>query len=579
MIKVENLSYWFPQKDLYNKISFTIEENQHCAFIGVSGSGKSTLAELIMDPEKYMFDGKIEIEPSCRIGYVSQFSQLDRNDNLTVFQYMAEKSISLQNEINNICTEMETSTDIEPLLEKYQIALDAYDAIGGDDFENQINKKLNLSDLMKHRDLKLSQLSGGEFKLIQIIKEMLNTPDLMIMDEPDVFLDFENLNSLKNLINSYKGTLLVITHNRYLLNHCFNKILHLENMELQEFDGNYINYNFSLLQTKIELQELAHYDTEEFERNEILIEKLREAAAINSDAAIGKYVNARVKIQERLQARRIKEPFIYINQPNITLSTDKVEENTIALTVNNLNLSFEETLLENVSFEINSTDKVVIIGPNGSGKTTLLREIYKNNNEAIKFNENIEVGYLSQLQKEVLNDSKTISDEFFDSGFKSYDEISNCLVNYGFDKDIIHEKVGSLSSGEKNILQLARLSKSNANMLILDEPTSHLDTYSQVALENAIKNYNGALLMVSHDFYSVVNSMDYVLIIEDKKLRKMSLRKFRKMIYDTHFDKDYLALEQKKQELELKIESALRQNNFESAKLICEELEEVIKQF
>ena len=114
----------------------------------------------------------------------------------------------------------------------------------------------------------VSELSGGEFKLIQVIKEMLNSPDLMIMDEPDVFLDFENLNSLKNLINSHKGTMLIITHNRYLLNHCFNKIIHLENMELQEFDGRYIDYNFSLLQTKIELQELAIADDEEIERNE-----------------------------------------------------------------------------------------------------------------------------------------------------------------------------------------------------------------------------------------------------------------------------------------------------------------------
>ncbi|EQB87908.1 hypothetical protein M918_06715 [Clostridium sp. BL8] len=138
-----------------------------------------------------------------------------------------------------------------------------------------INKNLNLANLNKCKDLRISELSGGEFKLIQVIKEMLNSPDLMIMDEPDVFLDFENLNSLKNLINSHKGTMLVITHNRYLLNHCFNKILHLENMELQEFEGSYIEYNFSLLQTKIEMQELAIADNEELERNEKLIRKTK----------------------------------------------------------------------------------------------------------------------------------------------------------------------------------------------------------------------------------------------------------------------------------------------------------------
>jgi ATP-binding cassette subfamily F protein 3 len=244
MIKVDNLSYSFPQKDLYNNISFTLEDGQHCAFIGTNGSGKSTLIDIIMDPEKYMFDGKLEMYPNCRIGYVSQFSQLDEIKEITVFEYIGEEFIKLQNEITSICTEMETSSDIDSLLEKYQQTLDAFDAINGNDFENIINKNLNLANLIKYKDLMISELSGGEFKLIQVIKEMLNSPDLMIMDEPDVFLDFGNLNSLKDLINSHKGTMLIITHNRYLLNHCFNKIIHLENMELQEFDGSYIDRVF-----------------------------------------------------------------------------------------------------------------------------------------------------------------------------------------------------------------------------------------------------------------------------------------------------------------------------------------------
>ena len=214
MIKVENLSYSFPQKNLYNNISFTLEEGQHCAFIGTNGSGKSTLIDIIMDPEKYMFDGKLEIDPNCRIGYVSQFSQVDKTREMSVFEYIAEPFIKLQEEIASLCEEMGTSDDIETLLEKYQVALDAFDAIDGDNFENNINKKLNLANLTNHRDKMISELSGGEFKLIQIIKGMINNPDLLIMDEPDVFLDFEHLNSLKDLINTHKGTMLVITHNR-----------------------------------------------------------------------------------------------------------------------------------------------------------------------------------------------------------------------------------------------------------------------------------------------------------------------------------------------------------------------------
>ena len=353
----------------------------------------------------------------------------------------------------------------------------------------------------------ISELSGGEFKLIQVIKEMLNNPDLMIMDEPDVFLDFENLNSLKNLINSHKKTILVITHNRYLLNHCFNKIIHLENTELQEFDGRYIDYNFSLLQTKIELQEMAIADEEEIARNEELIKILREKATYNADASRGRALKARVKIQERLEANRIKHPFVDIKQPYINLETNnEIEEEIIALKTDNLGISFDEVLLQNVNFEIKSNDKVAIIGTNGVGKTTLLKQIFKNNNDAIKIDENIKLAYLSQMQSEVVNESNTILQEFYDVGFETYGEIRRYLGRYGFSSDILTQKIESLSGGEKNILQLAKVSASKANMLLMDEPTSHLDIYSQMALEKAISNYKGAILMISHDYHFIVNN-------------------------------------------------------------------------
>lgn len=342
MIKVDNLSFSFPQKELYKKISFTLEEAQHCAFIGTSGSGKSTLIDILMDPDRYMFDGILEMDQTCRIGYVSKFSQPDKTKDASVFEYIGEEFIKIQNEITSICTEMETSSETDSLLEKYQLALDAFDSMGGNDFENNINKKLNLANLIKQKDIKVSELSGGEFKLIQVMKEMLSSPDLMIMDEPDVFLDFENLNAMKNLINSHKGILLVITHNRYLLNHCFNKIIHLENMELQEFDGRYIDYNFSLLQTKIELQELTIVDDEEIKRNEILINKLRKNATYIADVSKGKKLKARVKVQERLEARRIKAPFVDIKQPDIRLDIGHEIEDTIILNVNNYSVAFRK---------------------------------------------------------------------------------------------------------------------------------------------------------------------------------------------------------------------------------------------
>lgn len=577
MIKVENLSYSFPQKNLYNNISFTLEEGQHCAFIGTNGSGKSTLIDIIMDPEKYMFDGKLEIDPNCRIGYVRQFQEIDKTKEITVFEYLAEDFIKLQNEITAICTEMETSSDIETLLEKYQEALDAFDAINGDDYENMIDKKLNLIELIKSKDLMISELSGGEFKLIQVIKSMLTNPDLLIMDEPDVFLDFTNLNALKNLINSHKGTTLIITHNRYLLNHCFNKIIHLENMEIQEFDGGYVEYNFSLLQTKIELQELAAADTEEIERNDEIIDRLRELASENAEQFRGKTLRARVKFQERLEKRRIKAPFVEIKEPNIIFVTaNEIEEKT-ALKVTDYNLAFDEVLLEDVNFEIKSTDKVALVSSNGTGKTTLFQEIFKNNNPSIEIDKDTKIGYLSQLQGQTLNYSNTIAEEFFDLGFKTYDDIKEYLAGYNFDEELLNQKIGTLSGGEKNLIQLAKLCEVGADLLLLDEPTSHLDTYSQIALEKAIKNYKGAILMVSHDYYTIANCMDYVLLIEDKKIRKININHFKDIIYANHFNKDYLKIEQKKKSVETNIELALRDNNFILAKELSEQLEKLVK--
>ncbi|MHA7582891.1 ABC-F family ATP-binding cassette domain-containing protein [Paenibacillus vandeheii] len=577
MIKVDNLSFSFPQKELYKDISFTLEEGQHCAFIGTSGSGKSTLIDILMDPERYLFDGKLEIDPDCRIGYVSQFLQVDKTKEMTVFEYIGEEFIKIQDEITSIYAEMETTSDMDSLLEKVQFALDAFDSMDGDNFENTINKQLNLANLMKLKDLSISDVSGGEFKLIQVMKEMLNRPDLMIMDEPDVFLDFENLNALKKLINSHKGMLLVVTHNRYLLNHCFNKIIHLENTEIQEFDGRYIDYNFSLLQTKIELQEIAVAEAEEIERYDHIIDNLREIATYNSEASRGRALKARVRFQERLEARRIKAPFVDIKQPDITFGIDHEIEDTVVVNVHDYSVSFDELLLENVNFEIKSTDKVAIIGPNGTGKTTLLREIFKNNHDSIEINADVKVAYLSQLQGETLEDSNTILNEFIDAGFKTYDEIRSYLSNYGFEGEILDQKIESLSGGEKNLLQLAKISASKANVLLLDEPTSHLDTYTQIALEKAIEEYKGAILMISHDFYSVVNGMDYVLIIDDKTIRKMSMEEFREMIYASHFNRDYLETEQKKKSVEMKIELALKDTNFEFAKVLVDELEEIIK--
>ena len=577
MIQVEKLSYSFPTKDLYKKVSFTLEDGQHCAFIGSNGTGKTTLVDMIIDPEKYIYDGKIIKSDECRIGYVNQFSKSEKDQEMTVFEFLSERFVANQEETAKVCEEMAVAEDLEPVFARYQELMDLFQAMDGDNYESNIKKQLYLVGMTNHENTAISALSGGEYKLLQVMKEMLQQPNLLIMDEPDVFLDFENLNGLCARVNSYKGTLLVITHNRYLLNHCFNKILHLEDTDIQEFDGNYIDYNFALLQKKIELQEMVAEEQEEIARAEKMVERLRAEATKMSIASLGRTVHAKQTYLDRLKARAIKEPFVEIRLPKITLPEVEVaEEAANVLTVTDYEVAFDETILENVSLELKAGEKVAIVGANGTGKTTLLRDIFKNANPAIKIADDVEVGFLSQLHGEMLDESKTVYEEFEALGFETKGEIAAYLAEYCFEADTLTQKIGQLSGGEQNLLQLAKISVSKANLLLLDEPTSHLDTYSQIALEKAIEEYKGAVLMVSHDFYNIVNVADYVLFVDEKCMRPMRIRSFRKKIYENHFSKEYLELEQKKKELETRVSAALKAKDFKTAKKISEQLEEVI---
>ena len=577
MIKVQNLSYSYPQKDLYKKVSFTIEDDVHCALIGTNGTGKSTLLDLLMHSEEYLYDGKIVIDNTDRIGYVSQFSQLDPKEDMTVFQYISDEFVKHEQKLFEFYKEMESAVDLEKIFEEYQKELDEWNAIDGESYEINIKKQLKLANLQKLEEQKISSLSGGEFKLVQVIREMMLSPRFLIMDEPDVFLDFEHLNALKNLINAHKGTLLIITHNRYLLNHCFNKILHMENMDVQEFDGTYTEYNYELLATKIDLEEVAASEQAEIDRQSKILQKSRARATQMDNASLGRAVHARQTLVDRLKARKTKAPFVDIKQPEIYfgLENEVADENILELT--DYSVAFDEQLLEHVNFEMKPSEHVAIVGNNGTGKTTMLREIFENKKDTIRISEDAKVSMFSQITGSLYDDAKTMIEVFEEKGFSTKSDIENYLKNYGFEGETLEQKVSELSGGEKDLFQLAVLSLKNANFLLLDEPTGHLDVYAQIALEQAISEYKGAILMVSHDYYTVANCMDYVLFVEDNTVRRMSNRKFRQMIYANHFDKDYLLLEQKKKETETRIQQLLQKNEFEEAKVMMESLEDCIK--
>ena len=578
MIQVEQLSFGFTAKDLYKDISFTLEAGQHCALIGSNGTGKSTLAEILIHPEDYLYDGKIVRDENCRIGYASQFSVGDKFQDRTVFEFLSERFTSLQKDIEAVCAAMTEAEDLDALYEQYQQLLDQNEAMDGDHYESKIRKSLAVAGMSDLAETKLADISGGEYKMMQIMREMLLAPNLLVLDEPDVFLDFGNLGGLAQLINEYQGTMLVITHNRYLLNHCFNKILHLENGDLQEFDGTYSEYRCSILREKLALKLQNIEEQEEIARTQELVDILRKRATEKVNPVIGRSVNAKQSQLDRLVARQIKAPFIEIREPEIVLPEVNVEEaaeKKPVLTITDYQVSFEEDLLENVSFQIFAGEKAALIGANGTGKTTLIRDILQNDHPAIHIDENTKYACLSQLQEEGLDEEKTVFETLQDGGFATREDVRHCLAQYCLQEECMDQKVSKLSGGEKNMLQIALLAASDAQLLILDEPTSHLDLYAQTALEKAIADYEGTVLMVTHDFYLAAGCADYILLVDDHTVRRMRTRKFRKMVYDKYFDSAYLETDRKKQELEAAITTAFKKNDLAAVDKLCGQLEEL----
>jgi len=578
MITAKNLSFGFPQRELFWNVNFTLEKDRHCALIGSNGTGKTSLLRLIQQPDIFTYEGRLVFEDVGRMGYVSQFAQRDKDQTETVLEYLSGDFVELERKINDVCEEMASGEDLEALMERYQQLLDESQAMDADHFEVNIHRQLHLAELTEKAGLEMGKLSGGEYKLVQVIRQMLRRPGLLIMDEPDVFLDFENLTGLRDLINSYEGTLLVVTHNRYLLNHCFDQIWHLENGGMAVYDGNFMAYQHYRLQKKIDQQVAANADAAEIRRVEEVVERMRDDATQVASAQKGRMLKGKVSYLNRLLARRQDAPFVEIHKPNIALPRpEPVEAGTVVLQVEDYSLSFDRKLLEQVSFALHAGEKLALVGPNGTGKSSMLREIRKGH-PAARFAEGLDIGWFSQLHEEVFREEDTIYDTFFDLGFETREQIEQYLIDYCFDPDSLHRKIAHLSGGEKNLLQLAVLAVGKAQVLLLDEPSSHLDTFAQEALEEAVTAYPGAVLMVSHDFYTIANCVDSVLFVENSTVRPMSGRAFRKMIYKHHFNKDYLLLEQQKKELEIRIAHCLEAGDCAKAQILCDQLGDVVDQ-
>ncbi len=526
LIEFDNVSFGYPDKDLYDNISFTIEPGDHTVLIGSNGTGKSTLLRLMMTEEKYTYEGTIRRADHLQIGYVSQFIEHEMTDT-RVFDFLAEPFEMKQRESDELAAKMGEAEDPEPLYERFQQILDWQEAKDGYNYEVNIRKQLAAAGLSDIEDNSMCEISGGEFKLLYIIKSMLLKPQLLIMDEPDVFLDFENLIGLTKLINNYNGALLAVTHSRLLLSQCFDQILHIENRQLQDYSGNFAEYDRWLLENRIDLFERALDYSNYIDAQQKLVEKLRKSAEFTSDPKKGRQLQARKKLVERMRNLRGADPFLEHHEYEFALPEVSAEADFL-LAVDNYCLSYDDRiLLQDVNFSILRGDRIALVGANGTGKSSLLRDIYH------------------MLQDRGL-DSQT-----------------------AFFRQIVEsEGTENLSGGEQNLRQLREICESDCSILLLDEPTSHLDCYAQTALEKALQAYRGTIIMVSHDFFTVTNCADRILILENGTLRETSGRAYRKSIYRQYFGSDIFETERRRLETEAKIHSLIRKNRFDEARML-----------
>ncbi len=528
LIEFEKVSFGYPEKDLYENISFTIEPGEHAVLIGSNGCGKSSLVHLLMDEEKYTYEGLIRRSGDFRsgdfrTGYVGQFVEHETGD-ATVFDFLAKPFVDLLGESDALAQKMGEAENPDKLYEEFQVLMDRIDAVDGYNYEANIRKQLHTAGLSAIEENSVGSVSGGEYKLLYIIRNMLLKPQLLIMDEPDVFLDFENLIGLVHLINSYDGTVLTITHSRLLLSQCFDKVLHIENMQLQEYAGSYPEYSRWLLETRIDVFEVTKDFDDYIEAQQQLVNRLRKGAEFTSDPKKGKQLQARKKLVERMKTLRGEDPFLEI--PNHSFAfPDVTPEDGIAFTVENYSLAYKDELLRDVSFTVNKGDKIAVVGANGTGKSSILRDIYRMLSEKENGDK---VGYFRQI---------TESDDTL-----------------------------QLSGGERNMAQLEEICRGDYDTLLLDEPTSHLDCDAQIALEQALTEYRGTVLMVSHDFFTVTDCAQRIFILENGTLREMSGRAYRKSIYKKYFGSDIFEQERNRIDTERKVNRLILKNKFDEAR-------------
>lgn len=517
ILALNNVSKSFGTDVILENVSFHIEEKEKTAIVGVNGAGKSTLFKLITG-ELSLDSGEIIIPKSAAMGYFSQSLEIDSTKTiyaelLTVF----EPIMLIEQQLRDMEAQMsqKSGEELEILMSKYSELSHKMEELDGYSYQSRLRgviKGLGFSD--EESTQTIDELSGGQKTRVALGKILLKSPDLLLLDEPTNHLDINSLRWLEDFLRSYNGAVVIISHDRYFLDKVAGKVIELENKKAKEYFGNYSYY----AEKKIIDREIAYHryinQQKEIKRQEEVIKKLRE---FNREKSI-KRAESREKQLEKVE--RISAPDSLPDTMKLTIKPLKESGNDV-LSVDNVSMAFDSTpLFENISFDIKKGEKAALIGPNGIGKTTLFRIILSKLNPvkgSVKLGANVVIGYYDQEQTD-LNLNKTIFDEISDTyPDLTITQIRNVLAAFVFTGDDVFKTIGTLSGGEKGRVALAKIMLSKANFLILDEPTNHLDINSKEILEQALKNYEGTVLYISHDRYFINSTASKIVELNKDK--------------------------------------------------------------
>lgn len=501
----------FIDQHLLNKVSFHINEYDKAALIGVNGSGKTTLLRIIMG-ELFADSGNTTLAKDKTIGYLAQNALISSNlsiyeELLTVYNnliLLEEKLREMENDMSN-CPQNE----LEKFMDNYNRLSHRFEQDGGLRYRSEINGVLMGLGFTKEEFTKeINTLSGGQKTRVALGKLLITKPDFIILDEPTNHLDMSAIMWLENYLLNYKGTVLIVSHDRYFLDKIVNKIYELENGKITTFKGNYTDYATKKEILRIAEQNAYRNNQREIKHQEEVIKKLR---SYNREKSI-KRAESRVKMLDKME--RIDKPFDEQDNMHITL-IPKFDSGNDVLSIQDLTKSFDNQLLfSNLSLDIKKGEHVAIIGDNGTGKSTVLKiinEIIDADSGKIKLGSNVLIGYYDQ-EHQLLHSDKTIFDEIHDDyPSLSNTEIRNVLAAFLFTGDEVTKRISALSGGEKGRVMLAKIMLSGANFLILDEPTNHLDISSKEILEDALNSYTGTVLYVSHDRYFINRTASRIL--------------------------------------------------------------------